>query len=158
MVLMHTVRTYSRAITALFILLFGLSNIRLSSSVHYCRGEIKSISLIGEAKSCHEKAIKSCHQKKASKNICHTDLSDDIACKDGCCQDEEYTAQLDYDGIFCASITTDSEAPIQYITGGLHSYINKISTLASVKSIPRYRPPPPSSGMDIRVELCSFLC
>ena len=66
-----------------------LSSTGFSIDLHYCQGQIKSVSLLGKAKSCHEKAAKS-HCKKGKK-ACHaapTLQNETKSCKKDCCSNE----------------------------------------------------------------------
>ena len=57
-----------------------LSSTGFAMDVHYCQDQLKSISLIGKAKSCHEKQeTPPCHHKKDSLSKAE---------KDNCCHNE----------------------------------------------------------------------
>ena len=72
------------ALTMAFLMLF--TSVGFSMDMHYCQGQLKSISLIGKAKNCHElQDVKSDHCKKAKKSCNHS--TDNISQKEaeGCC-------------------------------------------------------------------------
>ena len=76
---MHTNRRY-REVAILLAFLMFISSTGFSMNFHYCKGEMKSFSLIGEAADCH-KAQKVCprHEKKAQ------DITKD---ESNCCSNE----------------------------------------------------------------------
>ena len=66
-----------------------VSSTGFSIDFHYCQGQVKSFSLIGKAKSCHEQAEKN-HCKKKLK-ACHADQSNSKKikqCKKDCCSNK----------------------------------------------------------------------
>ena len=64
-----------------------LSSTGFSIDLHYCQGQMKSFSLFGKAKSCHEQMEKGHCKKK--KKACHAPLQDQIEkCKKDCCSNK----------------------------------------------------------------------
>lgn len=60
----------------------------IAADMHFCRDTLKSFSLIGEARSCHEKAeVPACHQKAPSEQIS----------REGCCDNALLYAHFDTD-------------------------------------------------------------
>ena len=61
-------RTY-RPIALIMAFLMFFTSISFAVDVHYCKGELKSLSIFGKAKSCHEqKAVSTCpHHAKMQK-------------------------------------------------------------------------------------------
>lgn len=155
---MQFVRTYPRLLVALLLCLFGTSAIGMHADVHYCSGHIKSVSLVGKAKSCHEIAQKSCHKSDAKKS-CHKKAkseSADTSCKKNCCHNESFMSQLDYDGV--TAIISQSSQDVWSVAAAFVTSHEIAIPHQLIASIPLYRPPPALSGIDRRIEMCSFLC
>lgn len=80
------------AMTMAFLMFF--TSVGFSMDVHYCKGEFKSFSLIGEASSCHS-VKKSCPHHKAMQ----------VAEKGDCCSNEQVVFdELDQDFSFSNDI------------------------------------------------------
>lgn len=72
---MMTFNYISRLNAAFLAALILVSSLTVSVDFHFCQGELKSVSLFGKAKNCHQMAKKisgCCHNKKAStvKKLC----------------------------------------------------------------------------------------
>jgi len=134
-------RTY-RLISLTLALMIFTSSVGLTIDLHYCGGELKSTSFIGNAKSCHDIAIaksnKSCrHHQKTIKT------EDKISSnpKD-CCENKTQRYQLDDDrnivisDINISTISTDFiHAFIFVFALNINSYENK------TESFNDYHPP-----------------
>ena len=90
-------RTYQRIIALTLALLMLLTAVSFAVDMHYCKGELKSVSLFGKAKTCHEKAVEqnkpTCphHQKMAQSS------DDDKVTKNDCCENKTTIIQADDD-------------------------------------------------------------
>ncbi len=76
-------KTY-RITTLTMALLMFFSSVGFSIDFHYCKGEFKSLSLIGKAKSCHE-GKKVCRHHTKDQNISKKD--------NNCCSNNELQVQ-----------------------------------------------------------------
>lgn len=61
-----------------------LSTTGFSIDLHFCQGQIKSLSFIGEAKSCHSQTTKPCSSKKKACSIKTTEKD----CQKDCCSNK----------------------------------------------------------------------
>lgn len=89
-------KTYRLIALAMAFLMF-FTSVGFTIDLHYCRGELKTFSLIGKAKSCHEigKGMKNCpHHNKMMKK--EQSKENSIAQK-GCCSNRTLHFQADYD-------------------------------------------------------------
>lgn len=69
---------------------FFLSTISLTIDMHFCKGKINNVNLIGKAKSCHEQNVDSTtHGCQILESNCHniSKSNTQIAC-DGCCENK----------------------------------------------------------------------
>ncbi len=90
---MHSINKTYRIISLTLALLIFISSVGFSIDMHYCQGQLKSISFVGKAKSCHEmdapSAMQNCpHHKK---------MLADKTDKKGCCDDRTVLVQSDID-------------------------------------------------------------
>ncbi|MGB0839436.1 MAG: HYC_CC_PP family protein [Chitinophagales bacterium] len=98
---MKTIRTYHHLTTSFMVVLFLFSSIGISLDMHYCGGQLKHISWLGEAKSCHEIAAQQqhCKHKQAIKQQhCSASLVGQNAdCQKNCCSNEQVYLVADVD-------------------------------------------------------------
>ena len=92
MMIFGKISKYCAPILALMVLVSSMS---LAIDFHYCQGQLKSFSIFGKAKNCHEMASKmpSCHHHKQM-----TDQSS--SCSEGdnnCCNNETVHFESDFD-------------------------------------------------------------
>ena len=79
----------NRILSLVMAMLLFVSSSGFSIDLHYCQGQLKSFSLLGEAKSCHQQLEKD-HCKKQRK-ACHTAPSNQKElgnCKKDCCSNK----------------------------------------------------------------------
>lgn len=90
-------RTYQRIVALTLAFLMLMTSVSFAVDMHYCDGELKSISLFGKAKTCHEKAVEqdkpTCphHQKMEQQS------NDDEMDKNDCCENKTTIIQADDD-------------------------------------------------------------
>ena len=75
-----------------------VSSMSYTIDFHYCQGQLKSFSILGKAKNCHEMASKmaSCHHHKQK-------LEDSLSCSEGdnnCCNNETLYFESDIEEKF----------------------------------------------------------
>ena len=74
----------------LLTILMLVSSISISIDVHYCQNELKSISLFGKAKSCHDSKVKqTCHH--STKTSSNKKVGLNKVQKDNCCHNDRIT-------------------------------------------------------------------
>jgi hypothetical protein len=74
----------------------ALASSGMSVDLHFCQGYLHSVSLIGEARSCHDQLSSSTCHEKSSKSCCSKKSAKvEKECTSGCCQKE--TIFLDFD-------------------------------------------------------------
>ena len=84
----------SRHFAPLLVLMILVSSMSYSVDFHYCQGQLKSFSLIGKAKNCHEMAAKksTCKHHKANEDSLASDSVDKK-----CCNNETVYFESDLD-------------------------------------------------------------
>ena len=141
------------ALLMAFLMFFTSSS--YSIDLHFCQGQLKSFSLIGKAKSCHEMAkMAKCHQ---SKKTCtqKSASSKQIEDNKGCCNNETLllTPNTDFDKILANEVTSQKQettsAAIPYST---YEYSLKYSVFYSLLNRP-----PPLLNKDVLILIQSFL-
>ncbi len=122
----------------------------LAIDMHYCKGDLQSVSFFSKAKSCHEKA-KTSHCHKAKK-ACHSKNKEHLAEDDNCCDNQSYVFQLDTD--YEIFVDSSSENKVDF-----HKNDAPISLLDHksfyAKNYKNYKPP--SLDRDHIVLIQSFL-
>lgn len=152
--MLRLLRTYRfLAVTLAGLLL--VTSTGVAADLHFCGGELKGFSLLGEAKSCHEQeavaARPACHQ--AAHNESLPAAAD--ACQQDCCHNELVFAQLDGDFTPPAKAVSGDLMPLQPV---LVSAV-RISGAQGVPAPQRYylSYKPPRLFSDIPVITGSFL-
>lgn len=85
-------KSYQHIIPLTLAFLMLMTSVSFAVDMHYCNGELKSVSLFGKAKTCHEKAVEqdqpTCphHQKMMEKDE-----------KKDCCENKTTIVQADDD-------------------------------------------------------------
>lgn len=90
-------RTYQRIIALTLAFLMLMTSVSFAVDMHYCNGQLKSVSLLGKAKTCHEKAMANkkvtCpHHQKMQKQSNGDEMD-----KDDCCKNKTILIQADND-------------------------------------------------------------
>ena len=138
--------------TAVFMALLVLvSSIGLNVDLHYCSGQLKSISFIGKAKSCHQKSMQDCplHQKMmADEGVADFDAKN-------CCANKKVYLQPDFEKNAPA---IDLLIPIEFqqlIPGFIAVFSIQPSVHHPVATYSDYRPPNISRAIYVLIQ--SFL-
>ncbi|MEL6718903.1 MAG: hypothetical protein AAFP82_09330 [Bacteroidota bacterium] len=76
-----------------------ITSISFAVDMHYCKGELKSFSLFGKAKSCHE--------KKATHTCPYHAKMQQQQDNNNCCENETAYVQADIDKVFSSIEFTD---------------------------------------------------
>ena len=119
-----TLKSTYRIISLITALMVFISSVGFSADVHYCKGEFKSFSLIGEATSCHT-AKKSCPHHQETK-------VDEEKEKDCCNNQKVEVDDLDTDYTLATDIElTDLE--FKFITSFVYSFFD-LTTVHVAKS------------------------
>lgn len=123
-----------------------ISSVGFSADFHYCKGELKSFSLIGDAESCHT-VKKSCPHHE---NMMISDNSEKDCCSNMTIEFED----IDSDFNFSPDVEL-TDIQLKVITSFVYSFFS-LSLPRVVKSIflDKHNPLPP---MDIYVLLDRFL-
>ncbi len=149
--MLHFIRTYRQIAFPLVFLMFFTST-GFSVDIHYCQGKLKSISLLGEAQSCFEKAQKSPCKKHAT--TCHAHI--DKESHKGCCDNETFFIQLDADYPL-GQINTLTWEQVTSAFSFLWSFIFSFHDRDYHTIIPHQNYKPPLLDLDIPVLFQSFL-
>ena len=151
---MDLIRNTYRFIALIFALLILTTSMGFAVDMHYCRGQLKSISFFGKAKSCHEIS-------KTTKKACPFHQQDDFEQDDkgikkkDCCENKTKYFQADQDftsKIFDLSINNQ---PSQFASTSI-AVLPFVSTSQFAKPSYTYYKPPLITK-DIPIFIQSFL-
>jgi len=137
-------------------MLMLLSSTGFSIDLHYCQGQIKTFSLTGKARSCHEQVAKDhCKNKKKSCHAASVNQDEVEQSQKNCCSNK--TIQIDgNDEVKKISTVEISPTQIQFITAFVQVYLLEYTNLNKV-IIPHLNYIPPLLNKDIPVLVQSFL-
>lgn len=148
-------RSLSHRITAISMaLLMLLSSTGFSMDLHYCQDQLKGISLIGKAKSCHDKqATPPCHK---TKKTCHH-INDNLnqTEKDNCCHNETVVIEKTDLDATATQIATVQDIQLEFVAAFVAVYVLNIDAQADFQPYAQYKPPLPDR--DIQVLYQTFL-
>ncbi len=148
---MEFFRAYKH-ITLLLAFLMFFTSTGLSLDMHYCQGQLKSISFIGKAKSCHEKESH-CKKHKASCQSLNQNTKE--SSDNSCCNNKTVTVQLDVEYIDAQAPTIDLNS-FQFLVAYTNVFVVK-NNIYSTSTIPFQNYKPPLLTRDIPVLIQSFL-
>jgi len=137
-----------RTAAILMALLIMLSSTGFSMDVHYCQDQLKSVSLFGKAKSCHEKqSTLACHQTKKS---CHQE-EDGIskADKDNCCHNEAVVIEKSDLDATATQIATLQDIHLDFVAALIAVYVFNYDVQVDYQSYVQYKPPLPDRDVQI---------
>ena len=103
-----------------------------SMNAHFCQDQLKGVSFIGEAETCHDKqANTKCHH---AENMTDTE-------KDNCCDNKQIVAEnLDTEAI-AQQLVIQNEIQIEFVAAFLSVFMfNELET-NHLQHVPKYRPP-----------------
>lgn len=147
-------RTY-RSIALILALLMFTTSVGFAVDMHYCQGQLKSVSFFGKAKSCHEMADaasrKNCtlHKKMKEQNKgCSID-------KNGCCENETQYFHSDQDQKTQGFDITLSKQLQQFVVA--YTFVFIVHTPANTNNLTFSFYKPPLIERDIPVLIQSFL-
>ena len=147
---------FHKTISLMMAMLMLLSSTGFSMDLHFCQGQLKSFSLFGKAKSCHEQAEKSHCLKK--KKTCHISLSNQDKtgeCKKNCCSNK--TVKIESNKEVKNIETIEFTAfQVKFLTAFTQLYLLKKSE-QNKTIIPYLNYIPPLLNKDIPVLIQSFL-
>lgn len=153
---MNKISSPYRIIASLLAFLMLLTSVGFAVDMHYCQGQLKSVSLFSKAKPCHEKTakapMKKCphHQKMMAQE---GDSSFDI--KD-CCSNQTFHFQFDQDQEIPTADLMLSKDSQQFIIAYLAVFLTNYFNIESDSpSFTQYKPP--LILKDIPVLIQSFL-
>ena len=135
------------------------TSVGFSIDMHYCQGQFKNLSFIGEAQTCHDMAEKmeSNHCAKKQKP-CHQKESPSCSEKeehDGCCDSNTILVQLDEDYVQSNVLVLEQDQ-YHFLVAFCSTYL----VLEDISSIlihyQNYKPP--LLDKDIHVLTQTFLC
>ena len=143
----------SKFIAPALALMVLVSSMSYNIDFHYCQGELKSFSLFGKAKNCHEMASKmaSCHHKKQVDEK-------PMACSEGdnnCCNNKTVYFESDFDEqvVNLDSLSLES---LSFVVAFKHSsFYDLYEVIKDLIPFERYKPP--LIQKDIPVLFESFL-
>jgi hypothetical protein len=148
-------RSLSHRITAISMaLLMMLSSTGFSMDIHYCQDQLKSVSLLGKAKSCHEKQeTPPCHKMK--KSCHHKEDNVSKADKDNCCHNETVVIEKSDLDATPTQLSTVQDIQLDFVAAFVAVYVFNYSVQADFQPYAQYKPPLPDR--DVQVLYQTFL-
>lgn len=140
---MNSIRRTYRFTALIMAFMMFFTSVGLTMDMHYCGGELKSVSFFGKAKTCHDMAGKSetptkdCpHQKKmaAEKKGCSEDK--------GCCSNKTVQLQSDQDQKVQTNDFVVSKQLKQFVIAYVAVFFaNDFGLQREVANFSHYKPP-----------------
>lgn len=132
-------RTYQFfALTMAFLML--TTSVNLAIDLHYCQGQLKSFSLFGKAKSCHEikatSMINCPHHQKMVRETEGCSMS-----KKGCCDNRLLQIQFDKDQMNSNSEFVVSQELQQFLVAFVEVFFHNVSVEKTIQNHQFYQPP-----------------
>jgi len=150
MMIFNKISKLCAPVLALMVLISSMS---YTIDFHYCQGQLKSFSLFGKAKNCHEMASKmaSCHHHKQKPD-------DSLSCSEGdknCCNNKTVNFESDFDEqiINIDYLNIDSQSFVVAFKSS--SFDDLFDNIKEVVPFAHYKPP--LIQKDIPVLFESFL-
>ena len=137
-------------------MLVFVSSTGFSIDLHYCQGQVKSFSLIGEAESCHQQAESVCCKKK--QKTCHAAQSnpDDLGkCEKNCCSNKTIKVESNDEAKKLQS-TELSQKQVKLLTAFVHVFLLEKIDLSKI-IVPHLNYIPPLLNKNIPILIQSFL-
>ena len=149
---MMLINKISKFIALALALMVLVSSMSYTIDFHYCQGQLKSFSLFGKAKNCHEMASKmpSCHHKKQVDEK-------PMACSEGdnnCCNNKTVYFESDFDEQI-VNLDYLSLESLSFVVAFKHSFSDLYEVIKDVIPFAHYKPP--LIQKDIPVLFESFL-
>ena len=147
-------KTYRHLALILSMLIFS-SSVGWSVDLHYCNGHLKSFSLFGTAKSCHDVSgkTKSCSFHK--KLNLEAKRSGQTVHKMTCCKNKRVFLHSDSDLLL--QYLSSNDVSLDYLQGiGLLTADIPVNIFSNSTHF-NIHDPPPISGQEIRIHFQSFL-
>ncbi len=118
-----------RIVPLLLALMMLLTTSGFSINLHFCGNSIKSFSILGDAKACHEIAAtcSASHGEKASKHCCSAKKVTDQKEKDNCCSNKQVILKMDIDAadMVNAALTSTN---VQFVCAFISTFCGLYST------------------------------
>lgn len=135
---MTFINKISKPISGILSVLILLSSLNFMIDLHYCQGNLKSFSIVGKAKNCHEmaKEMASCPHHKASQSP--------MACGDedsNCCQNKAMFVDADVDEPIFFVNQLDLNLQKFVVAYVLTYYFNPLEITRKVTTFANYIPP-----------------
>ena len=150
---MNSNRLY-RALALSLAFLIAFTSIGFSLDLHFCQERLKSVSLFGEAKTCHDIAASS-HCKKLTSACKATSKQLQEGCKKNCCHNETIVVDSLNADFTNPQLLTLQTKSLDFVLAFVYSYClpNPISTTSTAYLY--YKPPLPER--DFQVLFQTFL-
>ncbi len=145
-----------RMISLMIAALLLLSSTGFSIDLHFCKGHLKSFSLIGKAKSCHTISNKNhCSRKQKACHVNSTKKSSTENCKKDCCTNKTFKVEPadDFQKIPLSKLTLSQTPFISYV---INTFLIQNDDLYKF-IIPHLNHIPPLLDRDIPLLIQSFL-
>ena len=133
-------------IAMILVIMVAMTALSWPVDLHYCKGELKSMSFIGKAPSCHE-VVKSCCSKGKQVAACSPSTTGE--CKKGCCNNEVQLIDIDVD--FFPAIYSAIDMSVELYARVSDVYISKKDLVFERSPEICFKPP------DLETDFQSFM-
>ncbi len=136
---MKNLNKIAKFCTPILALMVLVSSLSYTIDFHYCQGQLKSFSLIGKAKNCHEMANKmaSCkhHQQKADSSPACNEADSN------CCSNKTVFIESEFDEKIPNIVFTNLNHPYFVVAQQHSSFDDLFQTIKEVVPYAHYKPP-----------------
>ncbi len=129
------------ALSLAFILLF--SSTGMAMDMHYCNGNLKSISLFGTAKSCHTKSnVPPCHMAQQKAQDQH----------EGCCENQQVVIEKGQFDATAPQHTALEGISLEFIYAIVAVFVIPQDIAKKAEYIPHFKPPLPKRNQQAHLQ------
>lgn len=114
------------------------TSISFAVDLHYCKGDLKSFSLIGKAKTCHEMAQAKAHCPHHAKMMQKASKMDE---EKGCCENKTLHFQFDQDQQIESIDFAISTPSLQFLVAYVTVFVQKNISIRHTPNFLTYKPP-----------------
>lgn len=140
-------------------LLMFVTSTGFAIDLHFCKNDLKTISLFGHAEACHHKQqVMPCHKMESQmlSESCHkSTTSKEINHADGCCQNKTLEIEKSTNDIAIAKVVTTQDVQWNAVVAFVVSYVFNYPIETAETQFALYKPPLPDR--DVQVLYQTFL-
>jgi hypothetical protein len=129
------------AISLAFLLLFSSSG--LAMDMHYCKGELKSISFFGTVKSCH---------LQPELPPCHKTQKEEKEHQNECCENQQMVIEKTNFNATNPQLVSFENLTIEFVCTWVTVFVTSQDITIKAGSLPEYKPPLPKRNIQAHLQ------